>query len=239
MLLPIAEIFDSIQGEGIWTGAPMRFIRLSGCNVGRYVRKGSVPSFRHEPSLANILGAEKRDLLGSGRHSICTTCDGQELVCDTDYHASEEVSVDQALSGVWQKHVCITGGEPFLHWGSGILPLLLGEIAERGAKSHIETSGTLDIRHARTDLWVTCSPKVGFLESNRRWIDEWKFLVGSGFNEQTIVETIGDSEASVFLQPINARADIYQPNVELCVDVLRRHPTWRLSAQLHKLVQMP
>jgi 7-carboxy-7-deazaguanine synthase len=31
--LRIAEIFTSIQGEGIWTGMPSTFIRVSGCNL--------------------------------------------------------------------------------------------------------------------------------------------------------------------------------------------------------------
>lgn len=31
--LRIAEIFSSIQGEGIWTGVPSTFVRLSGCNL--------------------------------------------------------------------------------------------------------------------------------------------------------------------------------------------------------------
>lgn len=30
---PIVEIFDSIQGEGYWTGIPATFIRLAGCNL--------------------------------------------------------------------------------------------------------------------------------------------------------------------------------------------------------------
>lgn len=30
---PIAEIFHSLKGEGIWTGYPMTFIRLAGCNL--------------------------------------------------------------------------------------------------------------------------------------------------------------------------------------------------------------
>ena len=31
--LRIAEIFDSVQGEGIWSGVPSSFIRVSGCNL--------------------------------------------------------------------------------------------------------------------------------------------------------------------------------------------------------------
>ena len=31
--LRIAEIFRSVQGEGIWTGIPSTFVRISGCNL--------------------------------------------------------------------------------------------------------------------------------------------------------------------------------------------------------------
>ena len=31
--MKIVEIFNSIQGEGLWTGQPMTFIRLAGCPV--------------------------------------------------------------------------------------------------------------------------------------------------------------------------------------------------------------
>lgn len=33
MRLRIAEIFTSVQGEGIWVGIPSTFIRVSGCNL--------------------------------------------------------------------------------------------------------------------------------------------------------------------------------------------------------------
>jgi organic radical activating enzyme len=40
MNFPVLEMFHSIQGEGIFTGAPSIFIRVAGCNL-RCVFKGS------------------------------------------------------------------------------------------------------------------------------------------------------------------------------------------------------
>ena len=34
MLYPINEIFQTIQGEGVFTGLPAIFVRLQGCPVG-------------------------------------------------------------------------------------------------------------------------------------------------------------------------------------------------------------
>ena len=33
-MLPLSELFDTLQGEATWAGTPSTFVRLQGCDVG-------------------------------------------------------------------------------------------------------------------------------------------------------------------------------------------------------------
>lgn len=225
MKLPIAEIFHSIQGEGVWTGAPMLFVRLAGCNVGKYTGG---------KELVALTDADQNRMV-LGQHSQCETVDGRRFCCDTNYHRSQELSPEEALEGLWEKHVCITGGEPFLHKG-GHLESLIAACHGRGTKVHIETSGTLPMENpTRGYTWITCSPKTGFLKGNTSVIDEWKFVIGPDYDEGKILETVTNSLAPVYIQPVNTIETIYRSHLNLCQELQRKHPEWRISVQLHKL----
>lgn len=178
-------------------------------------------------------------LVNSRAHSICTTIDGRAFPCDTDYHRREELSVAEISDRIRAscvEHVCITGGEPFIH---DLRPLI--EALWMGVDVHIETSGTKPIL-LPTDcqVWVTCCPKEGYLRENDRHVDEWKFLVDEKSAllpiESFLEGVIGNTEAPVSLQPING---IYKPDsrsMAVCVEMLSRHPEWALSVQLHKFL---
>src|SRR5512146_688808 len=87
MFYPVAEIFHSIQGEGVFTGTPMLFVRLAGCNVG----------------------------VASSQGSVCRTFTGAEFPCDTDYKMTKRASEQEIIQECHEEHICITGGEPFIH----------------------------------------------------------------------------------------------------------------------------
>jgi 7-carboxy-7-deazaguanine synthase len=215
MKYPVAETFHSLQGEGTWAGAPMKFIRLAGCNVGTHAYFGK-----------------------------CTAFDGQQFTCDTDYAMRDRVPVEMLLADVWEKRICVTGGEPFLH----DLSALAEHAWKQGLQMHVETSGTRPIPpqlvHAMGErLWISCSPKSGFLADNYPFIDEWKFLVGEDFDEAKVVDflssykSLGD-DAIVYLQPVNGVTEVSTNSVQRCLEILHRHPNWCLSPQLHKLLKV-
>ena len=225
MKLPIAETFHSIQGEGTWAGTPMLFVRLAGCSVGRYTKSGLVA--------LNAMDAQR---VVDGKHSECETVDGQCFVCDTDYHKHEEMTPERVLSDLWENHVCVTGGEPFLHQGKG-LEALISACQKKKVKVHIETSGTVLVERTTSWwAWITCSPKKGFLRDNLKTVDEWKFVIGPDYDEGKILETIGSSTVPVYIQPVNTVDAIERANLKLCQELQRKHPEWRISIQLHKFL---
>ncbi len=242
MIYPIAEIFHSIQGEGVHTGVRMLFVRLAGCNVGEYCA---------EPEPELVLATRQNDLklLTTKKHSICTAVSGQQFLCDTDYHSYEKHSED-ALVGMLEgeAHVCITGGEPFLH---NLTPLVLAFQA-RGVMVHIETSGTKQIRFPKDAdldfprtglvrkqlLWITCSPKKGLLPETIADINEIKYLVSPTTTEADVQKFLEDYgpmvTMPVYLQPINGVDDCSDDSLDRCLELLKKFPLLRLSAQLHK-----
>lgn len=214
MKLPVAEVFHSVQGEGVYTGTPMMFVRLAGCNVGRYIQ------------------AE------DDRHSVCTSCSGANFVCDTDYHRYAEMTIEQLVEECYEDHVCITGGEPLLHINSGLLEL----VKALPAAVHVETSGTLPLDRLK-GCWITCSPKLGYLEANDEYVDEFKLLVDNATKVEDLedfVEAHVSTAAGqqVFIQPINGIKEYEQASITKCMDILRQHPEWKLSMQAHKGLEL-
>jgi len=245
MTYPISEIFHSVQGEGRWTGTPMLFVRLAGCNVGRYEQPETAEEARSPLGELCILNP---------KHSICTTYDGQKFLCDTDYHAllGQWTSAAIAAELKLEDHICITGGEPFLH---DLKPLINSFNSLNNGTGigmvHIETSGTIEPPlsvvnyESSAQLWITCCPKriaVGKpLVIPYDVPDEWKILVGPEFDREQFEqmdELIPWTVEEKYLQPINGVHQVWQENLGRCLKLLEEFPHWKLSAQLHKYLEV-
>jgi 7-carboxy-7-deazaguanine synthase len=248
-VLPVAEVFWSIQGEGVHTGKPFLFIRLAGCNVGQYAGK--------DPAVPFYVQSQDLPLYQSHKHSMCESVIGEKFLCDTDYRMKEKVSLVELLEGRADfLHICITGGEPMLHE-----EVLLGEITKLKASPlvpyafHMETSGTLPLGNFRKrweeiygadTMWFTCSPKKGYLEANAPFINEYKVLVGPTFNLQHLEQTMGCDPGTpwnpgvpVYIQGIQGVQEQDKEGTIKCLEILKLRPWWRLAAQLHKFLDLP
>lgn len=225
MIYPIAEIFHSVQGEGVWTGTPMMFVRLAGCCVGEYPR-----ALVDVQRVTNITESTP-----FGKYSICTTFDGQRFLCDTDYHLSKKMTAEEIAAELeGEHHVCITGGEPLMH---DLEPLLK---ALRPARIHIETSGVKEPPTWPTHSWYTVSPKRYYLVNWFTYADEFKLLVGSDYDEEAFDVFMAkvEPETPVYLQPINGVSEVDEVNMLRVMEMLRKYPWCRLSAQLHKYLKV-
>jgi 7-carboxy-7-deazaguanine synthase len=227
---PISETFDSIQGEGIYTGTRMFFIRFAGCSVGKKFKE------------------EERKNFGqlSVYQEKCTTYDGREFSCDTDFRTKDVLTSEQLIDRIPKgvEHVCLTGGEPL----NQPLAEFIDFLSDLGFMVHIETSGTVSFtekypNYSEQDslsnpdggwLWLTVSPKMGVLDEMIGIADEIKLLVDDHFDVSKIPEDILDHKL-VWIQPINTEFSVDRKNLDKCIQLLKEHPSWRLSTQMHKI----
>lgn len=219
--LPVNEIFNTIQGEGFWTGMPAVFVRLQGCEVG-------CPwcDTKHTWETGPLLQVPFWEMLSKGG-------DGAQ------YARADVSTIMEQIAKRKPGHVVITGGEPCKY----DLTRLTTAIFEIGKFAQIETSGTQDIR-AHRDTWITVSPKVGMpggfkVLPDAMWMArELKMPVGkqSDIDElDGLLRGLKKGGAplpfEVWLQPLSTS----EKATALCVQVATERG-WRVSLQTHKFV---
>jgi len=218
--LLVNEVFESIQGEGAFTGMPSIFVRLQGCPVG-------CPwcDTKHTWQV-------KADMQRS-----------QELIMmqssDTEEYFSSDTEALFALfeqQGYQAKHIVLTGGEPAMfdlkHFTSAAI--------EQGYSVQIETSGTFEIL-CHEKVWVTLSPKInmkgGFAirDDALNRANEIKHAVAMEKHIEELDELLARptrmSSPVVYLQPISMQARATELAVATCIA-----RNWRLSLQTHKFI---
>lgn len=230
---PIAERFTSPQGEGLWAGTLMHFIRFAGCSVGKKISETD-PNFEKKQLPVYV---EK-----------CTTYDGREFLCDTDFRTKEALTVSDLLDGIPKgvKHICLTGGEPLVQPLEDFIDYIGSETSYM---VHIETSGTIDFKKvypayhecdSKVDsdhegwLWITVSPKLAVLPEMLKMANEIKLLVDDGFDVNKVPKEVFDHEL-VWLSPINDEHSLVKKNQDRCLELLYKYPNWRLACQMHKI----
>jgi len=205
----VKEIFYSLQGEGANAGRPAVFCRFTGCN------------------------------LWSGREqdrseAVCQFCDTDFVGIDGgnggNYSAVD--LVDKVIS-LWPQeteapvYVVCTGGEPLLQLDQ----ILVDAFHKKDVIVAIETNGTL-LPPKGVD-WVCVSPKANA-----------DFILQEG-NELKLVfpqeyaspEKFTDLKFDYFyLQPMDG--DAIDLNTVKTLAYCMEHPKWRMSVQLHKILNI-
>ena len=155
--------------------------------------------------------------------------------CDTDFADGKMMSIAEISEEIQKyncKNILWTGGEPTLQLTSEITAFF----KKYGYFQAIETNGT-----GYVPLWIdytSCSPKKelkrvkGFVPE----VDELRFPMQKGDLLPDI--SVLPKAKYYFLSPIFNKQSIVQENVDYCVKLIKENPQWKLSIQMHKLLNI-
>lgn len=128
--MKVIEEYDTIQGEGRYTGFPSRFIRTTGCNLR---------------------------CAWNNPDGTTTICDTPYSSYNPEVGKNLDVKKSlEELSKTNIKHIVITGGEPTLQ---SDLPHIVESFTDAGYRVTIETNGTRYFDNMRK-AFISLSPKL-------------------------------------------------------------------------------
>ncbi len=211
MSYAVKEIYYTLQGEGVQAGRPAVFCRFAGCNLwsGREEDRGSATCRFCDTDFVGLDGP------GGGRF----------LSARTLARAIREAWVPE--STVAPLVVC-TGGEPGLQLDDGLIEALHAE----GMTIAVESNGTVPLP---TGLdWVCVSPKAGttlVVQSG----DELKLVYPQPGLDPVSLEHLDFHHR--LLQPMDGPQ--VREHTRSAVAYCLAHPQWRLSLQMHKMLNIP
>ncbi|CUX96073.1 7-carboxy-7-deazaguanine synthase [Candidatus Gullanella endobia] len=223
MQYPLNEIFQTLQGEGYFTGVPAIFIRLQGCPVGCSWCDTKYTWKRNENNQVTL-----KEILSKTDSSNCWAS-----------LTVEEIIMLIAKKNWTARHIVITGGEPCLY---NLIPLTCS-LENQGFSCQIETSGTKEI-YCTQKTWVTVSPKINMCKKlsisnqalNRS--DEIKHPVARKCDIEKLdilLSTLKNDikKRIISLQPISQKKRATCLCIETCIA-----RNWRFSMQTHKYLNI-
>ena len=167
-------------------------------------------------------------------------CNLRCAFCDTQHQDGQMLSVQEIVEEVNKYPLApllvLTGGEPSLF----IDEAFVAELKQKTNKTiAIETNGTRPLPNNLD--WVTLSPKSAFEGGNLepcvlKHCDELKVVyLGQDLAQYNEIVT-----QHRFLQPCFCENEtMRQANMKSCVDAVMQNPGWRLSLQVHRVLNIP
>ena len=205
-ILPVVEMFHSLQGEGAHVGRSAFFIRLAGCNVECpwCDTKDSWSTLKHPQKTidfvskkvvnARVKGASFVVITGGEplHHNLNLLC--SEIRKKTEVHASQSIPI------------------------------------------HLETSGVNPLSGNPTWITLSPKPHAPPLKEALDACHEIKIVINQKtdltFAEEILKSINHIKEPLLFLQP----GWNNQKGKELVLEYVKHNPKWRLSLQIHKWI---
>ncbi|MDO6427794.1 7-carboxy-7-deazaguanine synthase QueE [Thalassotalea sp. 1_MG-2023] len=215
----INELFETIQGEGSFTGQPSIFLRLQGCPVGC-----SWCDTKHTWDIDIVDQVDIDNMVNKPQESVSWA-----------NMTEQDILAVFKQQGYQARHIVITGGEPCMM----DLTSLCQTLEDQGYSTQIETSGTFEVK--TTDAcWVTVSPKINMkggypvLKSALERANEIKHPIATNAHVddlKLLLEKNNITNKPVYLQPISQKKRATELAIQTCIE-----NNWRLSIQVHKYI---
>lgn len=157
--------------------------------------------------------------------------------CDTQHESGTEMTDEEIVEAVKPypaRLVVITGGEPSLQ----LTKSLVNALHDIDKMVAVETNGTHRLP-GNVD-WITLSPKDGYVDGAEvvlRIVDEIK-VVFDGEHEPSRYPGIMCTHA-YFLQPCDTGDPVRNKAIaEAAIEYIKKDPRWKLSLQIHKILNI-
>lgn len=235
MVYKIAEKFKSVQGEGVYAGTPMAFIRFVGCSVGKKVCVACDTDFEEPVTWRGGGEFTPEELLDWAKpyEHICLT-GGEPLDQDLEllldvpkvrplvHVETSGTKFSQSLLGrnVW---ICVSPKPGFLE-----------EVVLAADEVKVIMPG-LGVLHHGVPLPFLNKEGVTASVPEKHGNAVFEKHPWPDLNDALRWARAGKT---VFLQPRNGRNDVDNTNLRLCQDIIAEHPELRLSVQLHKILKV-
>jgi organic radical activating enzyme len=161
-------------------------------------------------------------------------CDKTCSFCDTEFESGTILSVQDIYAEIQQypcKWIVWTGGEPTLQLNDEIIAFF----KERGYFQAIETHGGNKVPQGIEHIAV--SPKVAehvLLQNFPDGVQELRYVRHIG---QAIPQPKIKAEQYFISPEFNGNMPVYE-NLAYCIELVKKHPQWRLSVQMHKFLKI-
>ena len=158
--------------------------------------------------------------------------------CDTQHESGTEMSEEEIAAEVAKypaRLVVVTGGEPSLQ----LTRSFVNALHDLDKMVAVETNGTRRLP-GNVD-WITLSPKDAYLgdeaEVVLRIVDEIK-VVFDGEHEPGMYPNIMCTHGR-FLQPCDTGDPVRNKTItEAAIEYIKKDPRWKLSLQIHKILNI-